>query len=116
MGSNSPELAQRLENCGMRSFDRVHRMPLYPPYKDKLKSTIADMNNIGGPEGGSITAALFVQEFKNEHNTQWAHLDIAGAAMSGKASKDLATGRCVPLLVQFLLEDFVRQTKEDKKK
>ena len=110
--SNSPQLAQQLEKCGLRSFDRIHRMPLYPPYKDKLKSTVADMNNIGGPEGGSITAALFlqefVQEFKKEHQTQWAHLDIAGAAMSGKASKDLATGRCVPLLVQFLLENTVK--------
>ena len=48
-----------------------------------------------------ITAALFlqefVQEFKKEHQIQWAHLDIAGAAMSGKASKDLVTGRCVPV-------------------
>ena len=118
--SNSPKLAQQLEQCGLRAFDRVHRMPLYPPYKEKMKSTVADMNNIGGPEGGSITAALFLQEFvedfRKDYKTQWAHLDIAGAAMSGKTSKDLATGRCVPLLVQFLLEDFVRQAKENKQK
>ena len=85
-----------------------------------MKSTVADMNNIGGPEGGSITAALFLQEFvddfRKEFKTEWAHLDIAGAAMSGKTSKDLATGRCVPLLVQFLLEDYIRQSKQCKDK
>ena len=87
-------------------------MPLYPPYSEKLKSTVADMNNIGGPEAGSITAALFLHEFvadfRKEYQTKWAHLDIAGAAMSGKASKDLATGRCVPLLVEYLLEEAVK--------
>ena len=116
--SNSPKLAQQLEVSGLRAFDRIHKMPLYPPYKEKMKSTVADMNNIGGPEGGSITAALFLQEFvddfRKEFKTEWAHLDIAGAAMSGKTSKDLATGRCVPLLVQFLLEDFVANSKKCK--
>jgi len=117
--SNSPRLAQQLEHCGLRAFDRIHKMPLYPAYKDQMKSTVADMNNIGsGGTGGSITAALFLQEFvddfRKEYKTQWAHLDIAGAAMSGKTSKDLATGRCVPLLVQFLLEDFVANSKKCK--
>jgi len=117
--SNSPRLAQMLEQCGLRAFDRIHKMPLYPAYKDQMKSTVADMNNIGsGGTGGSITAALFLQEFvddfRKEYKTQWAHLDIAGAAMSGKTSKDLATGRCVPLLVQFLLEDFVSNSKKCK--
>ena len=110
--SNSPSLAEQLEQCGLKSFDRIHPMPLYPPYSEKLKSTVADMNNIGGPEAGSITAALFLHEFvadfRKEYQTKWAHLDIAGAAMSGKASKDLATGRCVPLLVEYLLEEAVK--------
>ena len=110
--SNSPSLADQLEQCGLKSFDRIHPMPLYPPYSEKLKSTVADMNNIGGPEAGSITAALFLHEFvadfRKEYQTKWAHLDIAGAAMSGKASKDLATGRCVPLLVEYLLEEAVK--------
>ena len=110
--SNSPSLAEQLEQCGLKSFDRIHPMPLYPPYTEKLKSTVADMNNIGGPEAGSITAALFLHEFvadfRKEYQTKWAHLDIAGAAMSGKASKDLATGRCVPLLVEYLVEEAVK--------
>ena len=52
-------------------------MPLASEYSEQLKSPIADLKNIGERGGGSITAALFLQEFVSK-STAWAHLDIAG--------------------------------------
>jgi leucyl aminopeptidase len=65
-----------------------------------LKSNFADMGNVGGRAGGSITAALFLQKFAKAY--PWAHLDIAGTAWKSGAAKG-ATGRPVPLLTHFLL-------------
>ena len=59
-------------------------MPLGDAYDQMLKSHVADMKNIGGPYGGSITAACFLQRFI-EDDTPWVHLDIAGKAWSEKA-------------------------------
>jgi leucyl aminopeptidase len=64
-----------------------------------LKSNFADLANIGGPGGGSITAACFLSRFAEKYD--WAHLDIAGTAWKSGAAKG-ATGRVVPLLTQFL--------------
>ncbi|HEX5327256.1 MAG TPA: leucyl aminopeptidase [Acetobacteraceae bacterium] len=86
--SNNDELAQRLEAAGRDSGEKVWRMPLGEAYDTLIKSDIADMKNIGGRPGGSITAAQFIQRFVN--NKPWAHLDIAGMAW---ATKDAA---CVP--------------------
>ena len=55
------------------------RMPLGQAYDDQLKSRIADMKNVGGRPGGSITAAQFLQRFVKD-GTPWIHLDIAGVA------------------------------------
>jgi leucyl aminopeptidase len=57
-------------------------MPLDDEYDKQIRSEIADMKNIGGRAGGSITAAQFIQRFVNKK--PWAHLDIAGMAWSGK--------------------------------
>ena len=76
-------------------------MPLDDEYDDLLKSNFADMANIGGRAGGTITAACFLSKFTEKY--KWAHLDIAGTAW--KSGKDKgATGRPVPLLVHFLEE------------
>ena len=65
-----------------------------------LKSNFADMANIGGREAGTVTAACFLSRFTKEY--RWAHLDIAGTAwVSG--SKKGATGRPVPLLTQYII-------------
>jgi leucyl aminopeptidase len=61
-----------------RAGDRCWPMPMFPEYKDQLRSEIADMVNVGGIPAGSITAACFLQEFTN--GLPWAHLDIAGTA------------------------------------
>jgi leucyl aminopeptidase len=57
-------------------------MPLNDEYDKQIKSDIADMKNVGGRPGGSITAAQFLQRFVN--GKPWAHLDIAGMAWSSK--------------------------------
>lgn len=67
-----------------RAGERAWQMPLYPEYKDQLKSNIADMMNVGGRPGGALTAATFLREFVGE--TPWAHLDIAGTAWLEKDS------------------------------
>ncbi|WP_461519009.1 leucyl aminopeptidase [Porticoccus sp.] len=99
--SNDDELAGQLEAAGTTSGDRVWRLPLWAEYDKQLKSNFADMANIGGREAGTITAACFLSRFTK--NYRWAHLDIAGTAWNSGANKG-ATGRPVPLLMQFLME------------
>jgi leucyl aminopeptidase len=98
--ANHDGLARELENAAEESWDRVWRMPLWDDYQEQLKSSLADMANIGGRPGGSITAACFLSRFTR--NYDWAHLDIAGIAYKGGRDKG-STGRPVPLLVHFLL-------------
>jgi leucyl aminopeptidase len=93
-------LAEALLRAGEHSVDRAWRMPLWDDYQPQLDSNFADMANIGGPDGGAITAACFLSRFTN--NYRWAHLDIAGAAWKSGDEKG-ATGRPVALLTQFLL-------------
>lgn len=93
------ELANELVEAGQTAHDRVWRMPVIDDYQELLDSPIADMGNIGGPYGGAITAACFLQRFTRDY--RWAHLDIAGVAWLSGSHKG-ATGRPVPLLMQFL--------------
>ncbi|MGH7041230.1 MAG: leucyl aminopeptidase, partial [Acetobacteraceae bacterium] len=88
MFANDDELALRLEAAGKAVGEGVWRMPLGEAYDEQIKSAIADMKNVGGRPGGSITAAQFLQRFVNQK--PWVHLDIAGMAWS---SKDAA---CTP--------------------
>jgi leucyl aminopeptidase len=88
MFGNSDELAEKLTTVGKATGEKVWRMPLGDAYDKLIRSEIADMKNIGGRPGGSITAAQFIQRFVN--NKPWVHLDIAGMAWS---TKDAA---CMP--------------------
>lgn len=98
---NDDRLADEITTAGTTSNDRVWRLPLWDEYQEQLKSNFADMANIGGRGAGTITAACFLARFTKKF--KWAHLDIAGTAwISGE--KKGATGRPVPLLVQFLLK------------
>ena len=81
--------------------DRAWQLPLWDDYQEQLKSNFADVANVGGRAGGAITAAKFLQRFAGRF--PWAHLDIAGTAWKSGAEKG-ATGRPVPLLAQFLLD------------
>lgn len=78
--------------------ERVWRMPLEASYFEGLKSPVADMRNTAGRFGGSITAALFLQQFVEE-GVDWAHLDIAGPVWSEK--EQLPTGFGAGLLAAW---------------
>ena len=88
--SNNDELANRLLAAGKETGEPLWRMPLGDSYDKQLKSDIADMKNIGGRPGGSITAAQFIQRFVN--GKPWAHLDIAGTAWQGKDAPTVPKG------------------------
>jgi len=99
--ANDDALAAELLKCGIDAGDRAWQMPLWEDYMPQLKSNFADMSNLGGPPGGSVTAALFLSKFATKY--KWAHLDVAGTASVGGDAKG-ATGRPLPLLAQFLIE------------
>jgi leucyl aminopeptidase len=98
------ELASQLTAAGDASGDRLWRQPLGESFDRLIDSPIADMKNVGPREGGSITAAQFIQRFVDE-GVRWAHLDIAGKAWSEKPSATYdkgATGYGVRLLGRFV--------------
>ncbi len=98
--SNNEKLAKELVRAGNASGDRVWQMPVWDEYARQLKSNFADLANIGGRSAGAVTAACFLKHFTE--NYHWAHLDIAGTAWTTGGAKG-ATGRPVPLLVEFLM-------------
>jgi len=97
--SNQDELAHELLEAGESSLDRAWHMPLWEDYQPQLDSNFADIANIGGRAGGSITAACFLSRFAKKYD--WAHLDVAGTAWKSGKEKG-STGRPVPLLTEFL--------------
>jgi leucyl aminopeptidase len=99
-------LASELHQAGEAAGDLCWRMPLDDEYAEGLKSNFADMGNVAGRAGGAITAAKFLQKFTAE--LRWAHLDIAGTAWKGGAAKG-GTGRPVPLLLQYLIDESQRK-------
>jgi len=99
--SKDDALADALAAAGRQSLDTAWRMPMDDAYQEQLKSNFADLANIGGPPAGAVTAACFLSRFATSY--RWAHLDIAGTAWRGGKDKG-ATGRPVPLLMQFLLD------------
>lgn len=97
---NDEDTLSALQSASEETHDLIWHMPLGDDYAEQLKSPIADLQNIGGSKGGSITAACFLEHFIKE-NQAWAHLDIAGTAwVSG--DKKCATARPVPLLMHYL--------------
>ena len=83
--SNDDTLAERLFTSGQATGEKVWRLPLSPEYDKMIDSKFADMKNTGGRFGGSITAAQFIKRFVGD--VPWAHLDIAGTAMSSPANE-----------------------------
>jgi len=100
MYASDDELAASLTAAGDAALDPCWRMPLDDDYAEGLKSNFADVPNIAGRAGGSITAAKFLQRFAGKY--RWGHLDIAGTAWKGGAAKG-STGRPVGLLTHFVL-------------
>lgn len=99
MGNDS-SLVNDLLEAGITANDKGWELPLEEEYAELLKSNFADLANIGGRDAGTITAGCFLSEFTKDYT--WAHIDIAGTAW--KSGKDKgATGRPIPLLVNYLL-------------
>jgi leucyl aminopeptidase len=105
--STDEELAEELLHASGQAADPAWRLPLWEDYQEQLKSNFADIANIGGRAGGTITAACFLSRFTKKY--RWAHLDIAGTAWKSGKEKG-ATGRPVPLLSQFLIERASKKT------
>jgi leucyl aminopeptidase len=104
--SNNEELSSELLKAAGESGDKLWRMPLAEPFDRLIDSPIADIKNVGPREGGSITAAQFIQRFV-ENGVRWAHVDMAGKAWSDKPSSTYekgATGFGVRLLDQYVAD------------
>lgn len=105
--SNDDDLSAQLSAAGGVTQEKVWRMPLGPEYDKMIDSKFADMKNIGGRWGGSITAGQFLQRFVND--TPWAHLDIAGTGMGSPQSeinRSWGSGFGVRLLDQFVRANY----------
>ena len=99
--TNDEALGSEINTAGIQAADKVWRLPLWDEYQELLDSNFADMANIGGRFGGTITAACFLSRYTEKY--RWAHLDIAGVAWHSAGKAKGATGRCVPLLSQYLM-------------
>ena len=102
---NEQAVVDRLVTLGRETGEPLWQLPLVPEYRDDIKSPVADLKNIGGGNAGSITAALFLQEFVA--GRPWVHMDIAGPAFTDKelpyAPKG-GTGFGVRILLRYLAE------------
>jgi len=104
--SSDDQLADRLLAAASKAGELMWRMPLAEELEEKIKGDIGDIKNTGGRPGGAITAALFLQHFRE--GLPWAHLDIAGANLtkkSGPYTPKGATGVGVRTLLEYLLAD-----------
>jgi leucyl aminopeptidase len=109
--TNSDELAERLTAAGNVTGERLWRLPLGPKYDKMIESKVADIKNTGGKWGGSISAAQFLQRFVKE-GTPWAHLDIAGTAMSSvdsEINRSWGSGFGVRLLDRLVNDHYERR-------
>ncbi|MEJ1968922.1 MAG: leucyl aminopeptidase [Rhizomicrobium sp.] len=109
--SNDDKLAERIMDAGKTVGEPVWRMPMGANYDKLIRSKIADMKNIGGPNAGSITAAQFLKRFV-EDDRPWAHLDIAGVAWQDGEQKSLAPSWGTGWGVR-ILDTLVRENYED---
>ncbi len=100
---NDENFIERIKAAGEASGERVWQLPLWEPYQEQIKSDVADMKNVGGRPGGSITAAALLSKFAESY--PWAHLDIAGTAWTEEGKPYTpkgGTGVGVRLLVELL--------------
>jgi leucyl aminopeptidase len=88
---NNPRLIQAVIRSGQNQGEAYWELPLPEEYKELLKTPCADINNVGGPVAGALTAGLFLQEFVPE-GVAWAHLDIAGPFIREKDWKYFEAG------------------------
>jgi leucyl aminopeptidase len=104
MWSPNDDLANAMLSASEETGEKMWRMPMEKTYFDGLKSMIADMKNSGPPSGGSITAALFLEQFVKK--TPWVHLDVSGPVWTEQENSynnPGATGYGVRSLVNWVL-------------
>jgi leucyl aminopeptidase len=109
--SNNNELANWLIDAGHATGEKLWRLPLGPKYDKMIDSKVADIKNTGGKWGGSISAAQFLQRFVKQ-GTPWAHLDIAGTAMSSvdsEINRSWGSGFGVRLLDQLVRDHYEKR-------
>lgn len=107
MFSNDDGLAEKIRAAGEATGEAVWRMPLIPAYDKAIDSKFADMKNTGGRHGGAATAASFIKRFVED--VPWAHLDIAGVAMSSTSNeinKSWGAGWGVRLLDRLIRDHY----------
>ncbi|KAG6899632.1 hypothetical protein C0993_008491 [Termitomyces sp. T159_Od127] len=111
--STSDALWEQLRVAGETEYDRFWRMPLDEDFGPQIYNSNADLQNTGGRDGGSCTAALFLKPFAHgieaedgqEPALKWAHIDIAGAMEATRATpyqETGMTGRPVRALIEFV--------------
>ena len=113
--TNSTDLEKLILQAGKGAGEGFFRMPMGPNWAKMIDSPIADMQNIGGPYGGSTTAAEFLYKFVDNHRA-WAHLDIAGMAWEDKGKPTTpkgAVGFGVRTLFNFVNQDGTIDLKTD---
>jgi leucyl aminopeptidase len=105
MGNNR-ELVTKILEYSKQTGEKIWELPLFDDYKEQLKSSNADIKNIGGRGGGAITAAAFLSYFVDD--IPWVHLDIAGTAWNQEGTKEKtynpkgATGFGIRTIVKFI--------------
>ncbi len=103
MMGNDRKMIKAFLEASKRSGERAWELPLYEEYGEQIKSSVADLKNIGGHEGGAITAGYFLKHFVGD--TPWVHLDIAGVAWMEKEKMGYlpgATGAGVRLISEAI--------------
>ena len=110
MGTNK-KFIDELRQVSDRTGEKIWELPLYDEFNEQIKSSIADIKNIGGRPGGAITAAAFLSNFT--HGIPWIHIDIAGTAWTQEGTFERsynpkgATGFGIRTLVKLLMEDSI---------
>ncbi|MCZ6776524.1 MAG: leucyl aminopeptidase [Ignavibacteria bacterium] len=103
MMGNDQDVMDQLKVSGERTYERVWQLPMYEEYEKLIKSSIADVKNVGGRWAGAITAAMFLKKFIGDY--KWIHLDIAGTAILDESLDYIPKGGSgvgVRLLIDFL--------------
>ena len=104
MGNNK-KLVKNILDSADTAGEKMWQLPLDDELKQEIKSTVADVKNVGSRWGGAITAGLFLENFVSD--TPWVHIDIAGPSYIEKQNdwySNGATGFGVSTIVQYLMD------------
>jgi len=108
---NNNELVTKILEYSHKTGEKIWQLPLFEDHMEQLKSSIADIKNIGGRAAGAITAAAFLSHFVDD--TPWAHLDIAGTAWNQEGTREKtynpkgATGFGIRTIVKYIASNNV---------